>query len=397
MTLNYVTMTGRGSCTHLTKLPNATNRGAINTTKSLNRLPSDQEKRSMNDSSISPFEFQQNDDPIGIKPHEFIKLLFGKIPGGYIEIVYLAPETLKIYPRTVVQWATLPLGDIDPELPHIKSMNAKGYSCYFGCTVKANKREPEQRVSDKTGKPYTFYPRSHAVDSEYITALWVDIDEPGRPGYVRAVQMQPPASVIVSSGGGYHAYWLLSKPIKVTDDNRATIKQTLKGMALACGSDTKVADLARIMRLPGTVNTKPGRGATCEAIDHLPCYYDYMDLELRYAPLAAPRIPVVQRTIPMSASKGMARWVEEYLNTGAREGERNNRAFAAMRWLLDNGYPTTQAESMITQRAATDGLSDDEIRTLVNSAHHAERGGVELPRHMAMRMGTADKRLGGAK
>lgn len=340
---------------------------------------------------------QTEAEPIGLQPHEFIKLLFGQIPNGFLEITYLAPEGAKLYPHTVVNWAALPLGDIDPELPNVMTMNAKGYSCYFGCTVKARKHEPETRISEKTGKEYTFYPRAKATDALYLTALWVDIDEPGQSGYQRAVKIQPPASVIVRSGGGYHAYWLLSKPITIDDSNRATIKQTLKGMAIACGSDTKVADLARIMRLPGTINTKPGRGTMCEAFDHLPCYYDYNELEFRYAPLAAPKIPPVQRSIPMTASKGMARWVEEYLNAGARQGDRNNRAFAAMRWLLDNGYSTTQAESMITQRAAADGLSDDEIRSLLNSAQHAERGGAELPRHMAIRMGVADKRIGGNK
>lgn len=98
---------------------------------------------------------QTEADPIGLKPHEFIQLLYEKIPQGFVEITYLAPEGVKLYPHTVVQWATLPLGELDPELPNIKAMNAKGYSCYFGCAVKGVKHEPEQRTSDKTGKPYT--------------------------------------------------------------------------------------------------------------------------------------------------------------------------------------------------------------------------------------------------
>jgi hypothetical protein len=353
----------------------------------------------MNDYSIPCIDsaIQTEAEPIGLKPHEFIQLLYGKIDHGFVEICYLAPEGVKLYPHTVVNWAALPLGEIDPELPNIKAMNAKGYSCYFGCTVKAVKHEPEQRTSDTTGKPYTFYPRAKAVDASYITALWVDIDEPGRSGYLRAVQMQPPASVIVSSGGGYHAYWLLDKPIEVTEFNRATIKLTLKGMAIACGSDTKVADLARIMRLPGTINTKPGRGAMCEVIDYLPCYYDYMDLELRYAPLAAPKIPVVQRAIPQYASKGMPRWMDTYLSTGTTEGGRNQAAYAAMRWLLDNGYSSMEAENLVTARALSDGLPQDEISTLIRSALAAPRNTPELPHHMKVRMGTADKRMGGTR
>lgn len=340
---------------------------------------------------------QTESAPIGLKPHEFIRFLYGKITEGYLEVCYLAPEGVKLYPHTVVQWAALPLGDIDPELPTIKAMNERGYSCYFGCTVKACRHDPVERISDKTGRPYLHQPRSNALDALYVTALWIDIDEPGIEGYRRAVKMNPPASMIVSSGGGYHAYWLLSKPIKVTDSNRDTIKQTLKGMAIACGSDTKVADLARIMRLPGTINTKPGRGTICEVVDYLPCYYDYTDLELTYAPLATPKQPIVKRAIPQYASKGMPRWMDAYLSTGAMQGGRNQTAYAAMRWLLDNGYGSLDAENLVTARALSDGLTQEEISTLIRSALNAPRNAPELPTHMKLRMGAADKRLGGRK
>lgn len=337
-----------------------------------------------------------NDDPVGIAPHEFLKVMFQNVPTGYVEVCYLAPEGMRLYPHEYVQWAALPLGELDPALPNIHKQNAKGYSCYFAPAVRAVKYEAEQRISKKSGKPYTMYPRGKAKDALYITSLWIDIDEPGESGYRRAMEaLTPMASIIISSGGGYHAYWLLNKPLLITDDNRAMVKQTLKGMALACGSDTKVADLARIMRLPGTINTKPGRGARCEAIDFIPVRYDYMDFELAYSPLAAPPIPQPTRYIPASARETtIPKWIQTYLETGERQGNRNQRAYSAARGLLDAGFSLSDVETLIGNRARADGLDDVEIDTLINSAYHAPRETV-LPSYMQTRMGVADKRLKG--
>lgn len=332
-------------------------------------------------------------DTYTLAPHEFIQVLFSGIQDGYVEVVYLAPEDVKLYPKTVVQWANLPLGDLDPALPAVMEMNQRGYNCYFGTAVKGQKHEPERRTSEKTGKQYTFYPRGRAHDATFVTALWVDVDNPGEDGYRQLINQIIPPSIVVSSGGGWHGYWLLNEPLPITDDNRDDVKRTLKGMALACGGDTKVADLARIMRLPGTVNTKPGRGQTCQVLDFIPGYYHYQDMELGYAPLAAPPTPRIMREIPVSASAGMPRWVENYLNNGAAQGERNNTAYAAARALLDNGFSHGETERLIGHRAASDGLTDTEIATLLRSAAYAPRSAPTLEPAMSNTIAADDHLL----
>ena len=62
-----------------------------------------------------------------------------------------------------------------------------------------------------------------------------------------------PPSLIVDSGGGMQAWWILSEPIPATPDNVALaegIGRTLKGRF---GGDS-VFDVCRLMRLPGTIN-----------------------------------------------------------------------------------------------------------------------------------------------
>lgn len=341
------------------------------------------EEATVTANDILPYPDSDSQDNIPdwytLEPHQFIETIFQNAPLGYVEITYLAPEGMDLYPRTVVSWARIPLGNVPPDLPHIHEMNARGYNCYFGVAVRERKYEPEQRISEKTGREYTVHLRGKAHDACAVTALWVDVDTPGEDGYIQLISSIIPPSIVVSSGGGWHGYWLLVEPHLLPDDEaRANVKRTLKGMAIACGGDTKVADLARIMRIPGTINTKPGRGTRCEVYDFIPGYYNYNELEIGYAPLATPPVPRITRQIPTTASAGMPHWVENYLNSGAMQGERNNTAYAAARALLDNGFSPGETERLITTRATSDGLTAQEIATLLNSAENAPRSAPNL-------------------
>lgn len=99
-------------------------------------------------------------------------------------------------------------------------------------------------------------------------ALWVDIDcmKHGidTADAISVLRSLPfPPSIIIGSGGGIHAYWLLSEAIDVSVGNgpvpteaEEEIVAALKQLAGVLAGDTKVCDLARVMRLPGTHNTK---------------------------------------------------------------------------------------------------------------------------------------------
>ena len=326
-------------------------------------------------------------------PHEFIELLFSGVPSGFVEVTYLTPPGLKLYPRTVVQWAELPLHPLDPELPAIHAMNKRGYSCYFAPAVRS-KMYPPQQAMNKQGRPYTYYPRGKAVDAAYVTALWVDVDDPDKAVIQRLFQSLIMPSIVVATGGGYHAYWLLEKPLMITDQNRADVVRTLKGLALYHQGDSKVADLARVMRLPGTINTKPERGgALCEVIDIIPGAYYYADLELAYAPLIRPDIPAPTRPLAIPADKHLPSWIDTYLKTGEAQGNRNKRLYSVARRLLDNGFTAGEVEAVLLPRGMADGLSESEAIATLHSAERAPRGAPDMPYHMQTRMGTTDKRL----
>ena len=66
----------------------------------------------------------------------------------------------------------------------------------------------------------------------------------------------PFPTAIIDSGGGYHCYWLLENTVTVDDGNREHVKALQAAWVSLVGADPASSDLARVLRLPGTVNRK---------------------------------------------------------------------------------------------------------------------------------------------
>lgn len=69
--------------------------------------------------------------------------------------------------------------------------------------------------------------------------------------------LQYPPTAIVSSGNGLHCYWLFKEPME-TQPNVDRIESALKQLADVVAGDLAVCEVSRVMRLPGTHNTKNG-------------------------------------------------------------------------------------------------------------------------------------------
>lgn len=121
--------------------------------------------------------------------------------------------------------------------------------------------------------------RGKLEDVAALNALWVDIDvdgpwrKAGKPmpgtfadamGIVNAVGIQP--SMVVDSGHGVHAYWILSEPVEIdSDEGRVALSKTSRRWWQTVDAVAKVRggwsidpchDLTRVLRIPGTVNRK---------------------------------------------------------------------------------------------------------------------------------------------
>lgn len=71
----------------------------------------------------------------------------------------------------------------------------------------------------------------------------------------------PLPSMIVSSGKGYHVYWLLDEPAG------HNLKPVIEELAKVLGADTVATDTARILRIPDTNNMKYQPAITTELVE----------------------------------------------------------------------------------------------------------------------------------
>jgi hypothetical protein len=92
--------------------------------------------------------------------------------------------------------------------------------------------------------------REHVCPARVV---WVDCDSGERSFPLERLRaFIPPPHMVVASGGGYHAYWLLGE--RVEDLGR--LREANERLAAALGGDPQSADAARILRPPGTFNFK---------------------------------------------------------------------------------------------------------------------------------------------
>lgn len=285
----------------------------------------------------------------------FLRSMYRGVPDGFVELSFIHATSHAIHTR----WYALPFdADTLNAMQAVVARENTDKCAYFGVTV---------RRSDKPhGK------RGTKADALYLTALWCDLDKVTTPIALENTELKP--TVIICTGGGFHGYWLLNAPLAITTTNAPQIERALKGIALATKGDTKVAELARVMRLPNTVNTKPERNrAACEITAINPVRYGYGEIEAVYAPYApVPPLPV-KRTLPVNADKELPRWITDYLASGAAQGERNKTLFVMACRLFDMGKSRGDVDSLLTPRGLADGLEAYEVERTITSAERAER------------------------
>ena len=110
------------------------------------------------------------------------------------------------------------------------------------------------------GAPKSAYERARTEDIVCVNALYADFDADGQDPQAllaRIEAVQPAPQVIVASGGGFHAYWLLAEPVALSDDaTRKDWAEIQRWWVRHVGADPAACDLARLLRVPGTLNGK---------------------------------------------------------------------------------------------------------------------------------------------
>lgn len=167
-----------------------------------------------------------------------------------------------------------------PTPPHTKE------DTYFGVFPSKVSKGPTQRTTEE--------------DVAALTCLYTDYDLKDFSGKKENIEehirhLTYPPSVIISSGGGYHCYWLLEAPkILRTDEDLQEAKSALLAWSRYVKGDRAVHDLARVMRLPDTFNYKYTPPRRVEVV------YEQLDRRYKLSTLLAsiPKTPDHRGEVP---------------------------------------------------------------------------------------------------
>lgn len=119
--------------------------------------------------------------------------------------------------------------------------SAEGANIYFGNTTRA------EGVTNKSGVKRIYH-------------LWADVDfkhyhsEQQAADVLAGFELEPTA--IVHTGGGFHAYWRLTKPLDATPANMALAESLMERLYFRLGGLDHVQNMTRVLRVPGTQNQK---------------------------------------------------------------------------------------------------------------------------------------------
>jgi DNA primase RepB-like protein len=93
-------------------------------------------------------------------------------------------------------------------------------------------------------------------------------------------QILLPASLVIETGGGLHAYWLFHEAETATPETIARVETALRRLADHVGGDPQCAECARLMRVPGTTNYKREIPAAVRVLADRPtARYELAELE----------------------------------------------------------------------------------------------------------------------
>ena len=221
------------------------------------------------------------------------------------------------------------------ELPDYKTCNA-----FFGVCPRGQKSGGKDAISR-------------------LWTLWVDLDTKdspaGKRGLIERIKMfKLKPTVLIDSGNGYHAYWRLDDPFVINepeDINR--IEPYLKALSTNLKADPHAAELARILRIPGTLNNKnPEKPLTVDLISINPeKIYRLSDFNF------------LVESMPVNSQlfKNSPGWVSNTLENLA-EGNRN-ASFAKIIGRLHRGqWSEQEIYSLLSLHAKDSGFPESEFK-----------------------------------
>jgi RepB DNA-primase from phage plasmid len=297
----------------------------------------------------------------------------------------------------------------------IPDLNA---NIYFGVNPTAG--IPTRLGADGQPIPPQFM-RSENIEITAVNDLYSDIDAKDfgsskEEAWEHVEQLDPPPSVVIDSGGGYHCYWLFRDTFFVRNSEDRQRAQCLqqKWVAFTQG-DNHAKDLCRILRVPGTRNMKyePDYPTVKFVCGNFDCLYDFAKLE-KLVPSCEPedghkeppyveaalRYEELEKLTAADHDKGSNAYAEAALRKEgervrtAEEGARNdtlNKASFALGQLVGAGrldYKRVERELVAASKSL---VLDDGRQSVLATIGSGLKDGMKEPRKIPEPVSTEDK------
>ena len=215
--------------------------------------------------------------------------------------------------------------------------SAGGWDAYYGVLPRLSKQGTADSVTANS------------------QVLWADLDAKDNIGgkqsvLDRLIRYDIPASVIVDSGNGYHAYWKLQEAIPTP---RACL--IMRGLAKQLGGD-HVYDAARILRVPGTSNWKDRDHPKAVRVIRFDTTRDMRAADFEHPEAigwreVAPRPAPKTTYVPPSDREELPDWLQDLIERGAPQGQRSEAIFKVMVNLGKRGYTDDEIIGIIETNA----------------------------------------------
>jgi archaellum biogenesis ATPase FlaH len=296
----------------------------------------------------------------------FYKTLRARGPAGYEEIRAIPGDSRNGHRPTSQFYQNWQ--EIVADFERLRKLNEDGCHVFYSVCPRAEKRGTKDAVTA-------------------AGCLWMDSDFKSYSGgeaeaRERLSQFKHEPNVIVHSGRGLHAYWLLRE----ASNDLQRVEQINKAIAKELGGDN-VSDVSRVMRLPGFMNVKVPANPVLAKLEQCQALLDYSLDDFNFLfnserVLTASRhnnaSVVTAKPLPVERvsldSLGISREIADLIRDGAEVGHRSNAIAACVSALLDAGLDDEQITQImldpghgIGQKAHEKPRPDEWIRDRVRA------------------------------
>jgi putative DNA primase/helicase len=178
----------------------------------------------------------------------------------------------------------------------------------------------------------------------------------------------PEPTIVIHSGGGFHCYWVLSNPVKVSDIGIDILESINKTLSQKLGGDSGTHDISRVLRIPGTFNFKiPENPRPVSLIENSHKKYNYEDFEQFISAEASADKPKLTNNITNHQSQTIAPSLSvididalpisgkmKNLIKNGNDGSYNTRSeadMAVITVLVNKGFEETQIKQIFQSQA----------------------------------------------